>query len=143
MKREELVEKLIEVYEEYEDVFNDDLEEFDNHLDLVSEEDIYHDMSELDDGNMTITEALEKAYHGYDEERYKNNSPFCPFRSFFRYGIEGLISSDFKDYSNYLNDYVVGKIVGYVLTHSDHMDYFYMSDEAKELFEYYLNNKED
>lgn len=139
MKREELVEKLRELYEENEEAFNDDIEEFDNYCGLISSDDRYEDMEFIGDCFST-QDALERAYYGYDED----GGQFCPLRKYVCADCCGrFISSDHKDYSAYLDDNVINKIVNYLEKNSDHLDYFHISDEANEIINEYFNDKED
>ena len=74
-------------------------------------------MDELDEiySNTDPTEILARAYYGYDAETwtkdaesYKNYGCFCPNREYFYFnGYGNLVSADYKDYTSFLDCYVI------------------------------------
>lgn len=79
----------------------------------------YYPMDELDEFcvGMTPTEILQRAFFGYDEDTWtgegdrRDHGCFNPNREWFWFnGYANLISTDYKDYSAFLNDWFIGEI---------------------------------
>ena len=110
MLRKDAIKNIIDYFEENEDVFNDCIEELDDYNGYLNDN-RYYSMDELDDlyCDTKPSEILRLAFYGHDEEN-GDNSEFCPNREYFTYsGYGNLVSADYKDYSAYLDDYVVGE----------------------------------
>ena len=77
------------------------------------------------------TEFLNRVYYGHDEGD-GDKSEFCPNRNYFRYnGYGNLVSADFKDYSDHLDDYFIDELARC----RKHIDSIDDDDELKELFD--------
>ena len=113
---EEITADIIEYFENNEDIFNDCMEELDSYNGYLSD-DRYFSMDELDElhNGTEPSELLRRAFYGYDEETYttdrdgnKTYGAFNPNREYFRYnGYGNLVSTDYKDYSAYLDLYAI------------------------------------
>lgn len=115
-KTENTVEKILEFFEDNEEIFNSCIEELDNYNGYLGDN-RYYSMDELDEiySNTDPTEILARAYYGYDAETwtkdaegYKNYGCFCPNREYFYFnGYGNLVSADYKDYASFLDCYVI------------------------------------
>jgi hypothetical protein len=124
-------EKLMELFESNEELFNQTIEELDSYNSYLGD-DRYYEMdmiSEIYCGTDPI-ELLNRAYFGYDSETWHTDSSgnkiygaFNPNREYFSYnGYGNLVSSDYKDYSTYLDDYFIDAVI-------DNQDHLYLDDE--------------
>ena len=126
---------IIKWFEEHEEEFNDCIEELDAYNGYLSD-DRYYYMEELNEiySNEEPSEILTRAFYGYDEDGYivnyrgeKENGPFNPNRDYFRFnGYGNLVSADYKDYGNYLDEYAV-------IAMSDNRQYIDTIEEHEEL----------
>jgi hypothetical protein len=116
MRKNEIIQKIITYFEENEDIFNDCIEELDSYNGYLNDGRYYY-MEELNDlfsGSDPI-ELLNRAYFGRDEETWttdaygnKTYGAFNPNREYFYFnGYGNLVSADYKDYSAYLDDYLI------------------------------------
>ena len=105
-----LAETLLNYYQEHEDDFNHDIEELDS-LNYILGDRRVAKMDMLDEfyQGKDITEILKRAYYGYDydslheENGVRIADKFNPNRDYFYSNAYGnLISTDYKDYSDYL-----------------------------------------
>ena len=113
---EEITADIIAYFENNEDVFNDCMEELDNYNGYLSD-DRYYSMDELDEfyNGVEPSEILRRAFYGYDSETYITDSSgnreygaFNPNRDYFTYnGYGNLVSADYKNYSDKLDNYAV------------------------------------
>ena len=113
-------EKIIKYFEENPDTFADCIEELDSYNGYLGD-DRYYAMEELSEiyGDTDPIEILERAYYGYDAETYttdengtKHYESFCPNRCYFTFnGYGNLVSADYKDYSAYLDEHAVTKMM--------------------------------
>lgn len=113
-------EKIINWFEDHEDIFVDCIEELDSWNGYLAD-DRYYTMDELDEiyHDEDASEILRRAFYGYDEESWhKDNNgnkvyeQFNPNRDFFRFnGYGNLVSADYKDYSAHLGRYFVEALV--------------------------------
>lgn len=115
-KRENIINAIIDWFDNNEDVFNDCIEELDSYNGYLGD-DRYYGMDELDDlySGQNPQEILLRAFYGYDEETWttdgsgnKEYGAFNPNRDYFRFnGYGNLVSADYKDYSGQLDCYAV------------------------------------
>ena len=109
-------EKIIEYFENNEDVFDSCIEELDNYNGYLGD-DRYYEMeylSEFYNGTDPI-ELLNRAYFGYDADAWHTNShgereynAFNPNREYFTHnGYGNLVSTNYKDYSARLDSYAI------------------------------------
>lgn len=116
MKRDRVIEKIIEYFKENEDIFNECIEELDSYNGYLGD-DRYYYMDDLDElySGVEPSEVLTRAFYGYDAETWTTDAhgdrtygAFNPNREYFTFnGYGNLVSADYKDYSAYLDDYAV------------------------------------
>lgn len=110
------VKKIIEFFEENDEIFTRCIEELDSYNGYLND-DRYYDMemlSEFYNGTDPI-ELLQRAYYGRDDDTWTTDSrgdktygEFNPNREYFYYnGYGNLVSSDYKDYSDKLDEYAI------------------------------------
>lgn len=120
MKREELTKNIIEFFENNEDIFNECIEELDSWNGYLND-DRYYYMEELNEiyNDVEPIELLYRTFYGYDADSYiydssgnKTHEAFNPNREFFRYnGYGNLISTNYKDYSDKLDNYFIDELL--------------------------------
>ncbi len=109
-------EKIIAYFNENEEIFNSCIEELDGYNGYLNDN-RYYSMDELNEF-YTGTEPMEllnRVFYGHDDDTYTTDSSgnktygeFNPNREYFYYnGYGNLISSDYKDYSAYLDEYAI------------------------------------
>lgn len=135
----ELVEKLLTYYRENEEDFIDDIEELDNWNGCLYDDRIFL-MEDINDVYCATEpyEILSRAFYGYDEPyKYGDPSrPFNPNRNYFYFNCYGnLVSTDEKDYSDYLDKDFIQEII-------DNRNHLYLSSGAKELIDDYEDENE-
>lgn len=124
-------EKLMELFESNEELFNQTIEELDSYNGYLGDN-RYYEMDMLTEfyHSTDPIELLNRAYFGYDVETWHTDlsgnkiyGAFNPNRQYFSYnGYGNLVSSDYKDYSMYLDDYFIDAVI-------DNQDYLYLDDE--------------
>lgn len=117
--KENTTNKIIAYFEENEGIFNNCIEELDGYNGYLGD-DRYYYMEELDElyNGVNPIEILQRAYFGYDADAWHTDSrgekeygAFNPNREYFTYnGYGNLVSSDYKDYSAFLDRYAVEKM---------------------------------
>ena len=105
--------KIISYFEENPDIFTTCIEELDDYNGCLND-DRYYNMQDLNEfySGIDPLELLRRAYYGRDDDTYTTDSngnktfgKFNPNRDYFYYnGYGNLISSNYKDYSNYLEE---------------------------------------
>lgn len=133
-------EKIIEYFQENEEVFNQAIEELDSYNGYLGD-DRYYDMEMLPElySDADPLEILRRAFYGYDEDTWTTDSrgnreygQFNPNRDYFRYnGYGNLLSSNYRDYSDQLDMYVIAEM----LEHRQYIDTIEEDEELKELFD--------
>lgn len=111
-----MYEKIKAYFEENEEIFNACIEELDSYNGYLGD-DRYYPMDELDElmSGKSVTDLLNMAFFGYDEETWtmnnygeKEHGAFNPNREYFTFnGYGNLVSADYKDYSAFLDDYAI------------------------------------
>ena len=111
-----IIADIIQYFKENEDVFNDCMEELDSYNGYLGD-DRYYDMEELNDlySGQEPQEILFRAFYGFDADAWMTDSrgdkqygAFNPNRNYFYFnGYGNLVSSDYKDYSDKLDEYAV------------------------------------
>ena len=129
------VQKIKDYLEQNEEVFNQCIEELDSYNGYLGDN-RYYDMGELDDllQGRNATDLLNMAFFGRDDDTYhtdshsnKEHGAFNPNRDYFYFnGYGNLVSSDFKDYSYYLDDGLVEDL-------SENRCYIYAIDDDYDL----------
>ena len=130
-------EKIIHFFNVNEELFNQCIEELDAYNGYLGD-DRYYPMYELEDFyvGVELSEILNRAFFGYDEDTYTMNSDgsmehgqFNPNREFFRYnGYGNLVSAEHKDYYPNLNKHTVEAM-------ADNIEYIDTINETPELLE--------
>lgn len=120
--RLQVINAIIGLFEGNADLFNACIEELDSYNGYLGD-DRYYEMDMLADFycDCKPIELLERAFYGYDEDDYHTDSygreeygAFNPNRDYFRYnGYGNLVSADYKDYSNYLDDWAIEQMAKY------------------------------
>lgn len=110
------IKKIIEYFENNEDIFNNCIEELDCYNGYLGD-DRYYEMEYLNEfyNSTEPLELLQRAYFGRDDDTWTTDSSgnktygeFNPNREYFYYnGYGNLVSSDYKDYSYKLDHYVI------------------------------------
>lgn len=114
--RKETIEKIIEYFENNDDIFNSCMEELDGYNGYLND-DRYYSMDELSElyfGTDAI-ELLQRAFFGHDADTWHTDErgnkiygAFNPNRDYFTFnGYGNLVSSDFKDYTAHLDEYAI------------------------------------
>ena len=134
-----LVDKLLAYYKENSEDFADDIEELDNWNECLYEDKIFS-MDELDEVLQDIepSEILRSALFGHDESHGGLiKSSFNLNRDYFHYnGFGNLVSTDERDYSDYLNDYFIQEII-------DNKSNLSLSEGAQEIIANHEDSEDD
>lgn len=111
-----IINKIIEYFENNEEMFNSCMEELDSYNGYLND-DRYYSMDELDElyNGSEPLEILRRAYYGHDADTWTTDSrgertygEFNPNRDYFTFnGYGNLISTDYKDYSAHLDRYAI------------------------------------
>ena len=119
MTRNEITKAIKNYFTEHEDIFNEAIEELDSYNGYLGD-DRYYEMSEIDEiyHDSDPSEILARAFYGYDEDSYTTDSrgdrtygEFNPNREYFKFnGYGNLASSDYKDYSDKLDEWVINEM---------------------------------
>lgn len=117
---EELIEKVIEWFEDNEEAFNDCIEALDSYNGYL-DGDRYFDMDLLDEEycDVRLRDFLFRTFYGHDEDNYTTDSrgekhygEFNPNRAYYRHdGYGNLVSTDYKDYTGKLDSYFVEELI--------------------------------
>ena len=124
--------KLIDYFKENEDAFIEAIEELDSYNGYLGD-DRYYEMEYLNEFYFD-TEPLDilyRAFYGHDEDTSTEDrhTEFNPNREYFRYnGYGNLVSTDYKDYSDRLDDWFIQNL-------KDNYMHLYLNDETKEAIE--------
>ena len=137
-------EKIIAYLEENENEFIELIEDLDSWNGYLND-DRYYCMDDLNEfyRETEPIELLYRVFYGHDEETWttdehgeKHYGEFNPNRNYFRYnGYGNLVSADYKDYSDKLDDWFVQQIID----NRYHLD---ISDDLSELLDEYENSLE-
>lgn len=104
------IDAIIEWFESNQEIFSDCIEELDNYNGYLGD-DRYEEMYLLDEifkgSSEDVTYWLNRAYYGHDENN-GDYSSFNPNRDYFRFnGYGNLVSSDWKDYSDFIDRWAI------------------------------------
>lgn len=137
---DEAVEALMEYFRDNEEEFNEAIESLDSWNGYLGD-DRYYSMDELDEiySGTEPTEILYRAFYGHDEDSYTTDSrgnkeygQFNPNREYFYFnGYGNLVSTDYKDYSDKLDDYAIREMID----NRDEIDLASISSELEEMCE--------
>ncbi len=114
--KQDTINKIIEFFKSDEDTFNACIEELDSYNGYLGDN-RYYSMDMLDEfyNGTEPSEILRRAFYGWDADNWHTDSngdkihgEFNPNRDYFYYnGYGNLVSSDFIDYSDKLDEYAV------------------------------------
>lgn len=149
MTREEMIKKIIEFFNDNDDTFIECIEELDG-WDGYLGDNRWYSMDELGDlfAGSDSVELLNRAYFGRDDDDWhtdkygeKHYNSFNPNREYFSFdGYANLVSSNFKDYSAYLDEYFVEKLL-------DEKNHLYLPSDFTDFLEdielEYLTSEEE
>ena len=110
-KRDNAIDALISYFKENDDIFAEAIEELDAWNGYLGDDRAY-DMDMLEDvvNGWDAIELLNRACFGHDEGDY--NSSFNPNRDYFWFnGYGNLVSSDYKDYSAFIDEWAINEFV--------------------------------
>lgn len=130
-----VIEKIIEFFNENDEIFTDCMEELDGYNGYLGD-DRYYYMDEISEiyRDYDPLELLQRAYFGHDNDTWTTDGngnrtygEFNPNRDYFKYnGYGNLVSTDYKDYSAYLDHYAIVAML-------ENRSYIYTIDENDEL----------
>lgn len=136
--------KIIEYFKENEDIFDECIEDLDSWNGYLGD-DRYYEMDMLNEfyDGVDANEILNRAYFGYDADSWHTDSygekiygAFCPNRAYFTFnGYGNLVSSDWKDYSAFLDEYIVKELAdnrGNIYTINENDELSALFDEYEE-----------
>ena len=113
---EEIRADILKYFEENKTVFNDCIEELDAYNGCLGDG-RYYSMDELNElfYDVEPMKILYRAFYGHDADTWttdlaggKKYDEFNPNREYFTFnGYGNLVSTDYKDYSEYLDDYII------------------------------------
>lgn len=112
------VNKIIEFFEQNEEIYNACVEELDSYNGYLNDDRYYYmeDLNEFYQGADPL-ELLYRVFYGHDETYTtdstgnKTYGEFNPNREYFKYnGYGNLISTDYKDYSAFLDAYLIEEL---------------------------------
>ena len=140
MTREEIIEKVLEYFDENEDEFVEAIEELDSWNGYLGDDKVF-DMEFLDEfyHGEDVIYVLQRAYFGHDDDDWhtddrgdRHYGEFNPNRDYFYFNAYGnLVSTDYKDYSSYLDD----NFAEYWLDNANNDNWFTVPEELEELVE--------
>ena len=135
MKKEQITNKIIEFFNNNEDLFNECIEELDSYNGYLND-DRYYYMEDLNEfyNDVEPIELLYRVFYGYDADSYtfdssgnKTHDAFNPNREYFKYnGYGNLVSTNYKDYSDKLDDYFMDELL-------ENRQYIYSLEDNEEL----------
>lgn len=135
-----LVNELLAYYKENTEDFNSDIEELDSWAGYLDDERVVP-MEELDEyyQGTDPLEVLRRAFFGYDDVNSTSDqkAPFNPNRDYFYLnGYGNLVSTNERDYSDYLDEEFVEDII----SNSSNLA---LSDGAQEILDKYEDQEEE
>ena len=114
--KDTIIEKIIDFFKENEELFNSCIEELDGYNGFLGDN-RYYPMEELNElyRDTEPLEMLYRVFYGRDDDTWTTDAhggrsygEFNPNRDYFYYnGYGNLVSSDYKDYSAYLDHYTI------------------------------------
>ena len=137
---EDVINDILTYFKDNPETFNNCIEELDSYNGYLND-DRYYDMYLLDEfyADTKPIDLLYRVFYGCDEDTTytdergeRHYSEFNPNREYFRYnGYGNLVSSNYKDYSDHLDNYAVEQMQEY------RRDIYSIDDDAElsELFD--------
>jgi len=125
-----LREKLLGYFKENEEVFNEVIEELDAYNGYLGD-DRYYEMEMIDEFALDAkpSEIIQRIYFGYDADTSTDelHTEFNPMRNYFYFnGYGNPVSSDYKDYSDKLDDWFIDELL-------ENANNLYLPDEVEEM----------
>lgn len=121
MTAKEIRQELKDLFEDNEELFNETIEELDSYNGYLGDNRYYfmEDLTDYIDTSDLWSSLIYRMFYGRDDDCYITNSQgekeysqFNPNRLYFYYnGYGNLILSDYKDYSNYLDDEFIDNLL--------------------------------
>lgn len=112
----EIRQELKDLFEEDTALFNDTIEELDSYNGYLGD-DRYYLMEDLTDYDLWSS-LIYRIFYGRDDDCYITNnqgekeySQFNPNRDYYYDGYGNLVSTDYKDYSAYLDNYFIDELL--------------------------------
>lgn len=146
--KEQITNNIIEFFENNKDLFIECIEELDSYNGYLNDDRYYYmeDLNEFYNGVEPI-ELLYRCFYGYDDDNYmtdasghKTHDAFNPNREYFRYnGYGNLVSSNYKDYSDKLDNYFIDALI----ENRQYIDSIENNDELQQLFDELEKNMEE
>lgn len=113
MTRQDKINEIIKYLEENEEAAVNCIEQLDNYNGFLDYNRYYY-MEELPQFyENDVENLLDRIFYGYDEDytTEEHTAPFNPRRDYFKYnGYGNLVSSNYKDYSSYIDDYLIEEL---------------------------------
>ena len=117
MTRENAIDMLLDYFDVNEESFTEVIEDLDSWNGYLGDDRWYY-MEELDDlytgAGQGALEVLRRAFFGYDLDYSTEDrrEAFNPNRDYFKFnGYGNLVSSDYRDYSDLLDNYFVNEVI--------------------------------
>ena len=143
--KQETIKKILAYFEENEELFNQCIEELDSYNGFLGDN-RYYDMEMINEfyNGIEPTEILTRAFYGRDNESWHTNGhgekeygAFNPNRNYFYYnGYGNFVSTDYKDYSAYLDENTVQEM-------SDYRNQIYSIDDDCDIAELFDELEQD
>ena len=118
---EEIKQELKDLFEEDNALFNETIEELDSYNGYLGDDRYYfmENLTDYIDTSDLWSSLIFRMFYGRDDDCYITNSQgkkeysqFNPNRDYYYYnGYGNLVSSDDKDYSDYLSDYFIDNLL--------------------------------
>lgn len=117
----EIRQELKDLFEEDNALFNETIEELDSYNGYLGDDRYYfmENLTDYIDTSDLWSSLINRMFYGRDDDSYITNSQgvkeysqFNPNREYYYYDAYGnLVSSDDKDYSDYLDDYFIDDLL--------------------------------
>jgi hypothetical protein len=138
--KKQTTEKIIEFFNNNEEIFNACIEELDSYNGYLNDNRYYlmEDINEFFHGTDPI-EILQRAYFGRDDDTWttdasgnKTYGEFNPMREYFYFnGYGNLVSSNYKDYTGFIDKYAIESM----LENRSYIDTIDSDDELCAMFD--------
>lgn len=146
--KNETTKKIIEFFKNNEEIFNSCIDDLDAYNGFLCDNRYYY-MQDIDEfySETNPLELLWRSFYGYDADSWvidvngdKIYRSFNPNREYFYFnGYGNLISTDHKDYFNYLDD----NIIEFMNENRYYIDSIEENEELSELFDELEENEEE
>lgn len=131
-QRQEIINEIKQYFKENPDTFNDCITELDSYNGWLGNSRCYEmymlDFDEFFSGCAPL-EVLQRAFFGHDDDSRGGFNPNSDYFYFNGYG--NLVSTNYPDYSSFLDDYVIESMI----KNRNEIDTIDTNDELKQLFD--------